>query len=466
MLVYGDHAEVTSVGAMLGRVSEALGRAEHLPSGVERHAALVEALIAAGGLAQGVADAAFEQRGCDARSPAQVAAMELTMALASAVQASWAAAFTTGAPPFEAPATLPGMPATETISVRQAEGYAFYALYPEAFAQAAAALRAAGPVRVIGIRSIGTGLAAMVAVALGAPCPVTVRPVGHPFRREIRLAPELDAELVGDRSACFAIVDEGPGLSGSSFGAVADHLEGAGIGADQIVFFPSHAHDLGPQAQRRHRERWARARSLVVHFDDLVLQAPEPAHRLESWIADAVGPLEGPLEEVSGGGWRQPAPDERWPPANLQQERRKFLARSRGQTWLAKFAGLGGEARRKLAMARALHEAGFTPEPAGVRHGFLVERWHEDARPLDPSGPEREALLAMLPSYLGFRARAFPAGLGEGASVTELHEMACANAGEALGEAATAGLERWRPRLRALEGRRQPIRGDNRLHAW
>ena len=74
--------------------------------------------------------------------------------------------------------------------------------------------------RVIGIRSIGTGLAAIVAAALGAKRPFTVRPVGHPFSRELRIGDGLKEQLLADPHASFAIVDEGPGLSGSSFAAV------------------------------------------------------------------------------------------------------------------------------------------------------------------------------------------------------------------------------------------------------
>src|ERR671921_253291 len=110
-------------------------------------------------------------------------------------------------------------------------------------------------IQVIGIRSIGTGLAAMVATGLRAPAPVTVRPVGHPFRRELALSPELAAALRAEREARFAVVDEGPGLSGSSFGAVADFLEDQRVTPGRICFFPSHIGDLGPQASPRHRAR-------------------------------------------------------------------------------------------------------------------------------------------------------------------------------------------------------------------
>ena len=94
----------------------------------------------------------------------------------------------------------------------------------------------------------------------------------------------------------------------------------------------------------------------VVGFEALVLRAPDPAHRLERWIADLTGPLEGPLEDLSGGAWRarRYAREADWPPVHAGQERRKFLARGRDGAWLAKFAGLGREGEETLARARAL----------------------------------------------------------------------------------------------------------------
>ena len=99
------------------------------------------------------------------------------------------------------------------------EGYSFYALYPEAYLEAASAL-AGTPVHAIGIRSIGLGLAALIAAACDGAMPISVRPVGHPFQRELRLSPALQRRLLeGAPDTVYAIADEGPGLSGSSFSA-------------------------------------------------------------------------------------------------------------------------------------------------------------------------------------------------------------------------------------------------------
>lgn len=470
MLVYGDSALTESPDEKRARLVETVREAAAMAPGVARHGALVGAFIEAGELAQGVADAAFAERGCDARTPAQNAAMALLVEMAGLVRLSWESGFRRIALlSAQATARLGAAALPNNIGVRRPEGYAFYALYPEAYLEAAGALGAGRDrIQVIGIRSIGTGLAAMVAAALGAPAPVTVRPVGHPFRRELALSPELAAALMAEPETRFAIVDEGPGLSGSSFGTVADFFVDQGVAPERIHFFPSHAGDLGPQASPRHRARWAKAAHHVVGFDALVLRARDPAHRLESWVADLVGEPTQPLDDLSGGAWRQRVygGEDQWPPAHVQQERRKFLLRTKTGAWLLKFAGLGREGARKLERARALHAAGFTPEVVGCRHGFSVERWIEDARPLDTRTVDRGALRTFVGRYLGFRARAFPAGPEQGAPLVRLLQMARVNTAEALGEAWARRLDRFGPDLPDLERRVRRIEIDNRLHAW
>lgn len=470
MLVYGDAAWKVAPGQMLESIRRAVGELHQVPAGIERHAALVTCFIEAGCLLQGVADAEFAARGgVDAASPTQAAAIALLASLAQAVRASWESGFVRVVPPppelFQsAEAAVPSV----EVSIKQPEGYAFYAVYPEGYAQAASALAGPDPVRVVGIRSIGTGLAAMVAAATGAPTPVTVRPMGPPFRRELSLAPELRREIVqADPRTRFAIVDEGPGLSGSSFGAVADLLEASGVLPRRIHFFPSHAGDLGPEAHPRHRDRWRTAARHLAPFDDLVLRSEHPSHRLETWIADLVGTLTEPLADLSAGTWRRLryADERHWPAAHIQQERRKYLARTASGAWLVKFAGLGREGAAKAERGRALAKAGFCPEVAGFRHGFGVERWVEPARALDPDRMDRKTLVDTLGCYLGFRARSFPAPSNGSASLENLWAMARHNAEEAIGPAA-ATLDRLRPACARLETRVRRVETDNRLHAW
>src|SRR5262249_8426259 len=123
---------------------------------------------------------------------------------------------------------------------------------------------------VIGIRSIGTTLSAVTASAArlrGIPAErFTVRPSGHPYNRRTEFS---DGELVIVRSgiscnAVFLIVDEGPGLSGSSFLSVAESLEQAGVPREQIILLPAHEPNpetlCSPDAARR----WRRFRCVAA----------------------------------------------------------------------------------------------------------------------------------------------------------------------------------------------------------
>ncbi|MBV9882230.1 MAG: hypothetical protein JO276_04405 [Sphingomonadaceae bacterium] len=456
MLVYGDRSETRAPRPCLDELAGRLAGVAALPPGLGRHSALVGALILAGRLAQSVADADFAAARADHEGEASAALGMLVQSLAESVLRSWESGFAAAPlPEIPRPRGLP--PAAD---MRLPEGYAFYAVYPEAFAEAARRLRLAGPPRVIGIRSIGTSLAAIVAAALGAPSPATLRPFGDPFDRQVALAPALAADLLALPDAHYVIVDEGPGLSGSSFGAVAAWLEGRGVPAERIAFVTSHDGPPGPQASRANRERWQRTQRVAGEFGERLPRL------VAAWAADLLGPLDGPLADLSGGAWRclHCADESLWPAACAAQERRKLLARARGRTWLIKFAGLGAIATHKLARARALHAAGFAPEPRGLIHGFLVERWHGEAR---LGGPELPPL-GRVALYLGARARLFPATPGSGAGLAELLEMCRRNIGLHLGAAAAARLDRWERQLPSLAPRPRLVETDNRLdrHEW
>ncbi len=140
-------------------------------------------------------------------------------------------------------------PTTGPATFRVPEGFAWYALYPEAYAQTADAWAAeqqnrnAARLLVIGLRSIGTALGAVVAEALRRRekqvLRLSPRPSGHPFAREVSLG---DAEFCCDAAL---IVDEGPGLSGSSMAAAAEALAQRGFPSDRIFFLPGHANGPG-----------------------------------------------------------------------------------------------------------------------------------------------------------------------------------------------------------------------------
>jgi hypothetical protein len=470
LLVFGDRSRLLEPRAALGALRERLEGLCGVAGGISRHGALVECFVELSEVAQGIADAEFEARGCDALTDAQDKASACLVALAHAVAASWRSAFRAHGDLSAVAALLSELaevPLPPRVRCKHGEGYAFYSLYPEAYAAAAEQLGVVPDLRVIGIRSIGFGLAAMVAAGAGAPPPVSVRPVGHPFRRELALAPDFSDAMLRPGKATFAVVDEGPGLSGSSFGTVADFLEEGGVAPDRIHFFPGHAADLGPEALPRHRSRWRKANRHVVDFETLFL-AEDGGRSLDRWFIDLVGKPVGPLDDISGGGWRRffYGGEADWPPVHAQQERRKFLLRAERGTWLLKFAGVGAAGAAKLSRAAALAEAGFTSEVAGFRHGFLAERWLGDARPLRLDSEERDSFIRHLGRYLGFRARHFAATEEQGAPLSELLRMAQVNAAEALGPHYAARLDSWSTRLPELARLRRPIATDNRLHAW
>ncbi|GJE41155.1 hypothetical protein [Methylobacterium soli] len=464
MLVYGKAHWTGDPRHKLAALAELLREMADERPGIGRHGALVAALIEAGELVQGIADADFRDRGPDALSPSQASANHLLLALARSVWKSWRTGFAAAPGAFD----LNGLAATalpDSITTRWAEGFAFYALYPESYAIAAARAALGATTRVIGIRSIGAPLGAMVAAGLGSRDLRTIRPVGHPFRRELPRADRSGAGLITGDPAAFAIVDEGPGLSGSSFGAVIDLLCECGVAQDRISLFPSHPGAPGPQADARHRARWPRMRRHVVSFEEVGLAD----HGVAAWVADLVGPAEAPLEEISGGRWRvlQGRDADAWPPVNAQQEKRKFLLRASGGTWLLKFVGLGRAGRAKLDRARALHAAGFTPPVAGYRHGFLVERWLDEARPLDLCRVSPDDLTDQVGRYLGFRARCFASGPDRGAGLADLLAMARHNVEAFKGADWARCLDRWpSDRLSALERKAHPVEIDGRMQAW
>src|SRR5262249_32633249 len=126
------------------------------------------------------------------------------------------------------------------------------------------------PCAVIGIRSIGCTLSAITAAALRiARRPserITVRPTGHPYRRSLALTTS-QLNWVGSqrsKSACFVIVDEGPGRSGSTFLAVAEALEREGVPAESITIVGSRPFDPASLCAEDAESRWTKFRFIAT----------------------------------------------------------------------------------------------------------------------------------------------------------------------------------------------------------
>lgn len=471
MQVFGDQVQTAEPRALLHLLRHALAEVSESRASASdaqsHHVRWVDLLLRAGELWQGLADAELAERGHDAESPVTRLCALGTVALARAVWSSYrgVGVRTRWRSPVWIDRLLEQrLPAS--IDLHRAEGFAFYAVYPEQYAMAAS--REAGVLFpretvIVGLRSIGTSLAAMVAAGAGARrLPWTARPVGPPFARRLVLSPALSRQLGKARNV--AAVDEGPGLSGSSFAAVASARRAAGGPPEGLHLFPSHRGPPGPEANESSRDAWTHAERHSAELADVMLP------RLQAWVEARLG---GPvtLEELSGGAWRArhyPSPRE-WPPANARLERRKFLSRGAQGLHLLKFIGIGRYGEAPLQASRMLADAGFAPETLGSVHGFLLQRWLEHATPLDrllgrggEGGFEQRRLVQHLARYLAFRAARLPLESdARGAAPDELLAMARHNVRLALGASLASAIDGLRPPERL-----RPMYIDGRMHAW
>ena len=129
MLVWDDQVRIECPREKLGRLCEALEALAGMAPGIERHGALVAALIEAGELAQGLADALFAETGRDDRSKSDAAAMALLARLAAAVRQSWDSGFTRLPWPPEAEVrALAALVLPAQVHTKRAEGFALYSL--------------------------------------------------------------------------------------------------------------------------------------------------------------------------------------------------------------------------------------------------------------------------------------------------------------------------------------------------
>jgi hypothetical protein len=264
------------------------------------------------------------------------------------------------------------------------------------------------------------------------------------------LGPALARELAQARGDRFLIVDEGPGISGSSFAGTAEALSRLGIPDGDIVLLPSWESDGSALRSEAARRRWGMHARVVCSFEEVWVESGR--------LASALGATS--LRDISAGRWRDvllPAGAPR-PVVQPQHERRKFL----GDDLLLSFVGLGGLAEQRLERARALAEAGFGPAPVEARHGFLT-------RHVAPGVPLRrgeadESLIDLVARYLGHLQARYSADPSPSDALEEMVEV---NVGEALGVDGATLLARHRrvfgrlvtDRSVALDARMQP-------HEW
>jgi hypothetical protein len=321
-----------------------------------------------------------------------------------------------------------GLDLPDEIEISVPEGFAYYALDPELYRRAAACfVRAELPARVavIGLRAIGTTLSTIVARELcAAGCEVaswTVRPRGDPWNRELRVDEGL-AQQWREWPGLFAVIDEGPGLSGSSFASVSVCLERLGVPPERLVLFPSWLADASVLISETARMRWALHRKYCVDVEDLNLFAG--------------------AKDVGAGKWRGPNDAVAVQP---QHERRKYLDGAR----LYKFAGYGRYGRAALERAEVLR--GWIPCCTGLSRGFLSMEWVAGQPPGASAG-----FLDHAARYLAYIRREF--STGEPVAFEPLAEMISSNAPGA------PDPSRWRTAV--LDGRVVALDGRMLPHEW
>jgi hypothetical protein len=406
MLVFRDTRRDRAASQLKSELLDALTRAEKNPS----TELAIETLLRAGELECGVSDLVGTHE-TSARLAARLTDLLARQCLASE---------TTNMAVADARLLLASMRLPGSLSVSQPEGYAYYRLDPRAYAarvcEHASGARA---VAVIGLRSIGTSLSAIVSVALGQrgveTARVTVRPSGHPWARQLSLDPQLYSWVRQwlARGAEYYIVDEGPGLSGSTFIAVAQALEAAGVPACRIKLVCSHVPNPDALTSDIARQSWRKYTSLAA--------VPEP-------IAGS--------RDLSAGAWRRRVfglDSSRWPACWTQLERVKQL--SDDERWLDKFEGWPPYCQPALTRALELADGGFAPSARYLEAGMVRYPWLA-GRPAERIDLERGAL-DELAKYCAFRVRAFHL---PGADSAELQRMLEVNVREAFGIELGSGL--------------------------
>jgi hypothetical protein len=449
MIAYGDPSFYCSPAELLAQLPHAASNLDEARS----------ALILAGQLEQAIADAyndhalpSVAQRFTDGWANSVVSQCAKSGVIAGAVDSE--------APDLSATELRQALGARVNASIRfkVPEGFDFYSLFPEQYVAAARrwaeshAGSASRTVLVVGVRSIGTTLSAVVTVTLQSlgwrAQRVTVRPAGHPYARTVKLPPV--------ETAAFAlVVDEGPGRSGSSMAAAVVALREHGFAPDCITLLPSHDSAPGSEASADVRVIWSETPRVVEPLARVRWNGHSLLDVLRRHTEREFGMAVRDTADVSGGGWRRHAfaSESEWPASFVPFERTKYLfTMEDGRRVLWKFQGLG--TRQRAAASR------LSIPVLGATLGYAAQQWLEGTRlPAESGSPELLGeVLDHIASVAGpplSHAEAEPA-------LARLREILVVNTREALGDAAGSLAERL-----ADEARNNlsagPRYGDGRL---
>jgi len=427
MYVFRENRRVALAGRLLAELGEAMGRAD--ASGDSGH--MQDALLRAGELECALADAGQQAAASQLAGVTDCIASALVRGDRLAVS-QWCLQI------------LNAVGISGELTVKIPEGFAYYAVHPLDYARVVdEKLTNISGAAIIGIRTIGTTLSAVVAAELRkhriAASRTTVRPHGHPFSRQCRFSND-HREWIAERkrsSDMFLIVDEGPGLSGSSFLSVATALQIEGVEPEKIIFVCSRVPEIASFCSETSRAEWPRFRAIPATGSFPQFES----HRDVSW---------GRLRE------QVYANEADWPSTWEHMERRKFLAQNRAS--FLKFEGYGKYGDAAFERATKLAQAGFGPRVWGIENGFTRYEWLE-GEPLR-SDQLDERIVEDLAQYCAFRANEFQVDDGSRDAVS-LETMTRVNLREEFGS------DESDANLTLLASGRKVI-ADSRMmpHAW
>ncbi len=301
---------------------------------------------------------------------------------------------------------LHGSLGDQELEVRIPEGFAWYALYPDSYAQTAEDWSqhfdwAGADVSVVGLRSIGTALSAVVAQTLrGRGLHVrgcaSVRPSGVAPFRCAELPPDIEP------ASQNIVVDEGPGLSGSSMIAVAQAFVDTGADPDSIHFFAGHGYGPGSSAGANATAWWNDRRIWTTSSDATLIGGQLLPDALASAAEACTGePADGPAVPLGTAGWQRLAGLRSLPLAiaPIIEAPKKLVRLRSGRHVILKFAGLALTNRqlwwdREPGRPRIANRA-YVPVQAHC-HGWEASPWVEGFR-LDAA----DASIAFVEDHLG-----------------------------------------------------------------
>jgi hypothetical protein len=330
----------------------------------------------------------------------------------------------------------------ESLLLSLPEGYAYYGLYPEMYYESAKNLikgKKPDKAFTIGIRSIGTSLSSLVGAALEDDncivSSITLRPRGEYFNRTLRISSELISEIKSNADSYFLIVDEGPGLSGTSLCSVAEYLSILGIKNERIVFFPSWLPDVSNFVSELSQRRWPLHEKYCAFFETSSLGIGKIKSSFQSQN----------IYDISAGKWRDLFFENiSSSPAVFQNfEQRKYLLTEKPiaevskaiimndeKSFFLKFSGLGHYGLHLHKRALLLSEAGFSPKAYEISSGFI----RFDLQKGIPLSQEDVSLplLKRIAEYLAFLKKNFSKAKPS-LSFDDLREMIRINVLKALG---------------------------------